>query len=232
MVEQKNPAALIPLFISLILHGIILSAFPLFRYLPQKKKIPRFEVTYQSHSGIKSNKDRGGVSREFLSQQVNVPQKPLPETINQNDQLIKLDLSKLFAHRETIAVPKPKVNMPAPKKQKISLKDLPAEMSKDPAYLGYLDIIRKKIQDAVYYFSDKYFFFNNPQQGKVFVSFIVESNGTLKEVYLHKEKSSSNALLQKIALMAVEEASPFEKFPQELNYNERAFNLEISFEIE
>mgnify|MGYP001570792000 FL=1 len=105
-------------------------------------------------------------------------------------------------------------------------------MSKDPAYLGYRDILRKKIQDAVYYYSDKYFYFDNPHEGKVFVFFIVYSNGALREVLIQDNKSTQNELLRKIALIAIQRASPFDTFPAELNYDERAFNLEISFEIE
>lgn len=234
MYEPETNTIKTPFLISLIVHTLILASLPLFKYLPAKKQFIDLELTYQSPaSGMKAHTNKGGISKELLSvQQKSLPNAPLPVKAQQKNEPLPLDLSKLLKPKETISIPKPKVDPLTEKKQKISLKDLPTEMSKDPAYLGYRDILRKKIQDAVYYYSDQYLYFDNPQEGKVFVSFIVQSNGALSEVLIQDNKSTPNELLRKIALIAIQRAAPFDKFPAELTYDERAFNLEISFEIE
>lgn len=232
MFKREISPSPMPFLISLIIHSTILASLPLFKHFPLRKQFINLEITYQTHSGIKSKKDRGGISKELLAaQQKSLPKTSLPNTVPHKEPL-PIDISKLFRPKETISIPKPKISPPNRKKQKIILKDLPVETSKDPAYLNYRDIIRKRIQDAVYYYSDKYFYFDNPQEGKVFVSFIVKSNGRLKEMLIQEDRSSQNNLLRKICLTAIQNASPFDKFPKELNYDERFFNLEISFEIE
>ena len=233
MFQQKPNTIQVPLLISLFVHGIILVCLPIFRYLPQKKPFVNLEVTYRSATGIKAKQNRGGVSEELLKvAQKNLPDAPQAETLRHKESPLAIDLSKLIQTRETFAVPKPKI-VPIPqRKQKINLKNLTPEMSKDPAYLNYQNIIRKKIQDAIYLFSERFFYFDKPLQGKIFVSFIVSSNGSLREILIQDDKSSNEALLRKITLAAIQEAAPFNKFPKELNYDERIFNLEISFELE
>lgn len=233
MFEREADTAGAPFLISLILHGVILTSLAFYKYLPEKKQSTNLEVTYQILSGIKSKKNRGGISKELLSvQQKSLPSASLPVRMQQKKEPLPIDLSRLIKPKETIAIPKPRISPPTQRKQKINLRNLPVAMSKDPAYLGYQDILRTKIQDAVYYYSDKYFYFDNPHEGKIFVSFLVRSNGTLKEMLIQESKSTKNDLLRKIARIAIQQASPFDKFPRELDYDERAFNLEISFELE
>jgi outer membrane biosynthesis protein TonB len=47
-----------------------------------------------------------------------------------------------------------------------------------------------------------------------------------------EEKSSADVYLTEIALKSVNDASPFPKFPTELDYFQLSFNVIISFEIE
>ena len=92
--------------------------------------------------------------------------------------------------------------------------------------------MRKKIQDKAYYYADQYFFFDNPREGKVFVTFTITAQGQLKEFLILEDKSTQDLILQKIVRVAIESASPFQKFPSDLKYDERTFNQEISFELE
>lgn len=221
------------LFISLIIHAVVLASLPFFKSVPSRRELTPLEVTYRHFTQKISKKNQHGISKELFSdKQRELPKAELPQEKPQIDQTQKVDLSKLFQPKESIAVPKPQTLTQTPRVKKISLKNPPEETSKDPAYLSYRDIIRRKIQDKVYYYSDQYFYFDNPREGSIFVSFSVSSDGALKELTILEEKSSNDAILRKIADMAIKSASPFEKFPQDLNYDERSFSLEISFEIE
>jgi len=92
--------------------------------------------------------------------------------------------------------------------------------------------IRKKIQDSIYYYSEQFSFFDSPQEGKVFVSFIIDSKGFLRHLEIYDDISTPIEVLKKIVRTAINSASPFDAFPPELKYDQRTFNLEISFEIE
>ena len=230
--NQENVLS-VTLLVSLLIHATILASLPLFKNIPQKKELTNIEVTYKSSSGKKSKRDRGGISRELLSvRQRKLPKTTVPQDKPKRELHHKLDLSELSKPKETIAVSKPQLPSSTLKKQRISLKNLPVEMSKDPVYLGYRDLIRKKIQDKVYFYSDQYFFFNTVKEGKIFVTFTIGSNGKLKEFSILEHKSAKDKLLQKIVTTAIQKASPFQKFPKDLKYDERSFNIEISFEIE
>ena len=226
---NQNNAPRVTLIISLVIHVVILSSLPLFKNIPQKKELTNIEVTYKSHTGKKSKRDRGGISEKFLSvKQKKLPKTALPQDRPEIEQYHKIDLSEFSKPKEAITISKPK--LPTFAKQKISLKNLPVEMSKDPVYLGYRDIVRKKIQDRVYYYSDQFFYFDYPREGKIFVSFTITSDGKLKELSILEDKSSADDILKRIVLTAIKKSSPFQRFPKDLKYDERSFNLEISFE--
>ena len=227
---NQNNAPRVTLVISLVIHVVILSSLPLFKNIPQKKELTNIEVIYKSSTGKKSKRDRGGISKRFLSvEQKKLPKAAIPQDRPEIEQYHKIDLSKFSKPKETITISKPKLSTFA--KQKISLKNLPVEMSKDPVYLGYRDIVRKRIQDRVYYYSDQYFYFDYPREGKIFVSFTITSDGKLKELSILEDKSSADDILKRIVLTAIKKSSPFQRFPKDLKYDERSFNLEISFEI-
>ncbi|MFC1645636.1 energy transducer TonB [Candidatus Omnitrophota bacterium] len=221
------------LVISVVIHAAILACIPFLKSIPQKKDLTSLEVTYRYIAKELSKQNRHGISKELLAPNLKtLPKVELPQDKPKIEQNHKIDFSKLFKPRESISVPKPHSLKKTPKVKKISLRSLPVEESKDPAYLSYRDIIRRKIQDQVYYYSDQYFYFDNPREGNIFVSFSVSSNGELKELSILEDKSSGDMILKKIATVAIKSSSPFQKFPKDLKYDERSFNLEISFEIE
>lgn len=230
---QQEDSLKTTLLLSLIIHVAILASLPFFKSVPSKKELTTLEVTYRHFTQKISKQNRHGISRELLTERPReLPKAELPQDRPKIEQAHKIDLTKLFKPRESISVPKPQTLKQAPRVKKIRLKNPPVETSKDPAYLTYRDIIRRKIQDSVYYYSDQYSYFDNPREGSIFVSFTVTSDGKLKGLSISEDKSSTDILLKKIATMAINNASPFQKFPKELNYPERSFNLEISFEIE
>jgi len=230
--NQDNTAA-VTLFLSLAIHTAILVGLPFYNRIPPKKALTNLEVTYGKYYAKKGEENRGGVSKELLA----IKQKPLPKAIIPQEkpsieQPYKLKMEEFSKPQETIAIPKPELPTPSLKKQKITLKELPVETSKDPVYLGYRDIIRRKIQDRVYRYSEQYFYFDYPREGKIFVSFTLNPNGELMDFSIIEDKSSKDNILKKIVATAIEKSSPFQRFPKDLRRENHSFNLEISFETQ
>lgn len=100
--------------------------------------------------------------------------------------------------------------------------------SKDKSlYLDYYQGIREKIRSAA---SSSYY--NYSQTGDVCLSFILNSDGTLKNIEICESGTNSTNTLKKIALNSVQEAAPFPSFPKGLNQKQLSFNVIISFERE
>jgi TonB family protein len=112
-------------------------------------------------------------------------------------------------------------------KKKITLPPVDMEkMNNNPSYVSYYQFVREKIRRAVYQN------YSRDDTGEVYLSFIISSNGILREVRLIEEKSSVNYYLRETALRSIRDASPFPSFPEELDYPQLSFNVIISFEFE
>jgi hypothetical protein len=221
------------LLISLIMHAAILASMPYMKSVPKKKELTNLEITYRHFAQTIGKQKKHGISKELMSSRPkNLPKAEIPKSAPKIQENLKIDPARLTKPNQSISIPKPQINTQRPKIKRINLKDLPVETSKDPAYLSYRDIIRRKIQDKVYYFSDQYFYFDNPREGKIFISFTIASDGSLRDFLILDDKSSNDAILIKIVNKTMKDASPFDKFPKDLKYDERNFNLEISFELE
>jgi len=97
----------------------------------------------------------------------------------------------------------------------------------NPKYLNYHEHIRNKIRNRAYLYVD------NPQFdiGEVYLTFVLLSNGVLKQIQIIEDKTAANSFLKTVGLRSVKESSPFPPFPQGLEYPELSFNVIISFKI-
>ena len=111
-------------------------------------------------------------------------------------------------------------------KKKVSLPPVDTAKIDNPLYLNYYQLVREKIRRAAYQN------YSSNETGEVYITFIISNDGYLKDVRLVEEKSSANYLLREIALSSVKNASPFPRFPKDLDYPRLSFNVVISFEIE
>ncbi len=226
--------------ISLLIHGAILLQSPdlnPFSPAPKKQKI---EVRY-----IKENPQgklvadslpklaaKPGSGRQFLrsepflkldSKVVAASRVPPPYIEREN--ILKgpnrLENHGLPSARPTFAGP----DLLAIKK-KITLP--PIEMAKidNPGYISYYQIVREKIRRSAYQN------YTHNETGEVYLSFIISSDGLIRNARLVEERSGANDYLKGIALRSVNDASPFPNFPKELDYPQLTFNIIISFEIE
>ncbi len=112
-------------------------------------------------------------------------------------------------------------------KREVSVPVLKSEKITNPKYLSYTEKIRGKIRERAYAYINASEF----QEGEVYLTFVLLSNGILKDVKIIDEKTSANSYLRDAGLKSVTESSPFSSFPEDLNYPELTFNVVISFEI-
>ncbi len=113
-----------------------------------------------------------------------------------------------------------------PVKKRITLSQTDINKNSSPAYLGYSQMCREKVKRAAYQN------YTELVEGEVYLTFVVSSEGYLTDVRIFEDKSSANAYLREIALKSIRDASPFAKFPKELDYPQLTFNVVISFETE
>lgn len=123
---------------------------------------------------------------------------------------------------------KPNLNKPdiIEIKKKISLIPDDSIKNKNTAYLSHSQVVREKIRRNLYYN------YSGTETGEVYLAFVVSSDGTLQDIRVVEEKSTSIMHLQEIALKSIKDASPFPAFPKGLDYLQLSFNVIISFQIE
>lgn len=218
----------ITLLVSVIAHGVILLQNPnlgLFRTLKTEKLS---EVTY-----IKQ------IQKQELQEQKSAKMEPflkLPKKISVDKRVPPpfIEKASVFkgaaeaSSRRKITITKPVLADPdiIAIKKKITLPPIGMDKINNATYINYYQLVREKIKRAAYrnYSLD--------EEGEVYVSFIISSEGTLREVRIMEERTDSSSFLQKVALNSVRDAAPFPAFPKELDYPQLSFNVIISFEIE
>ncbi len=93
-------------------------------------------------------------------------------------------------------------------------------------FLDYYREIREKIR--------KYAILNYPAnfvEGEVYLTFTIDSAGSLKELSIVDFKSTEEFSLREAGLRSVKEASPFPSFPEGLTKKNLTFHIIISFEL-
>ena len=233
MFAEENTSR-ITLLISISIHLVILAGFSIIKLTPYNRNFTGLEISYVSSKEIaKFARDSQDGKRQIRQQkELGLPKNTLEKKLSDITLPKKVAIPNMIKPSQTFALSKPQALSELKKIKKITLKNFAEETSKDPVYLSYRGKIRKKIQDSVYFYSEQYSYFENPQEGKIFVSFTIDSKGMLQNIEIYDERSSPIELLKKIVQTAINAASPFETFPPELKFDQRTFNLEISFEIE
>lgn len=204
--------------ISAIIHAAMFAVIPLqtTNIVPVPKKT--LEVAYrQNIRGIKPEK--------FRPTQVREPEKPLePLKKNSISEFIKKDLIPKSTDTNT-SKPYALETQFEPKKS-ISLRNIPGETFKTPEYKSYYQIIREKIRHQAYSY------YKNLEEGEVYLSFILASDGSVNDLIVIEKKTTASAYLTEIARRSVQEAAPYPAFPEKLKKNSQlSFNVSIAFEF-
>ena len=214
---------------SLIIHLAILTYLSVHYLRLWQKDSKQTEVTYQV---IK--KKRAEVDKEARNLKIIKEEKPLqdikvltaktqeffPQAKDMKD-VPRLSDKLGFGEKLTPKLPTLEGD------RKISIPFLQSEKISNPKYLSYNDAIRQKIKSKAYTYID------NPdfKAGEVYLTFILSSDGNLKQIKIIDEKTNANEYLRSIGQKSIEESSPFPPFPTDLNYPELTFNAVISFEV-
>jgi TonB family protein len=95
----------------------------------------------------------------------------------------------------------------------------------DSAYEKYYLGVREKIKSIL---EERSF----AKEGEVYVEFIINRNGFLRDLSLYKSSSANIRNLEVTALESIEQASPFPPFGDEMDEKELLFKLPIRFTCE
>ena len=111
-------------------------------------------------------------------------------------------------------------------KRKVSVPEIDSKRIKNPLYTEYYQNIRSRIREKAYYNYEQF------DAGEIYITFIIQNDGILKDIKIIEERTSANQYLRRISIRSVQQASPFPPFPEGLKYPELSFNVVISFEVE
>jgi len=218
----------IAIAISLVLHGAILLGNPDFNIFTSRQKEEVVEVSYIKEAKKPPEERKRSVSR--MQPFLKLPPKITADKRNPPPFMEKQDTP---GRSSAGNLPKPTFNKPEfakpdiiAVKKKITLPTVGLDKINNPSYISYYQIVREKIRRAAYQN------YTRTETGEVYISFIISNDGYLKETLISEERSSSSTYLREIALRSVKDASPFPRFPKELDYPQLSFNIVISFEIE
>lgn len=112
-------------------------------------------------------------------------------------------------------------------KRQIKIPMLDSDKMMGSRYMTYHEQVRDKIRNRAY------FYVNDPdfESGEVYLTFVLASDGELKQVKIIHEKTQANSYLKRVGLLSIKESSPFPPFSKDLDYPELTFNVVISFEM-
>lgn len=222
-------------------HGVILLTAPDFGLLSIQKKAKEVEITYvRAKQELK--KTLRNAPRPVVQGDITLPDVPTkltgqhlpppqyaqsPEVAQAKQNILRPvkemprggGFAKPAFSKPDFVVVKKKVTLPS-----INLNNL--DKINNPTYVSYYQVVREKIRRAAYQNYGK------TEEGEVYLSFIISSDGGIRDIRLVDEKSSGNSYLRETALRSIRDAAPFPAFPKDLDYPELSFNIVISFEIE
>ena len=109
--------------------------------------------------------------------------------------------------------------------RRVSIMPITSEKINNPVYAAYNEMVRDRIKEKVYENYDKV------EGGSVYLTFLLEANGTLKDARVVPEKTSAPQHLQDLSLRSLKEASPFPPFLKGMNLSEYPFNIDIQYQV-
>ena len=212
------------LILSLFIHLAVFAklSYPHIRNIA--KPFQNIEVTYYNLKLQTSKVDDLSKKAERAKEDLNKNTAVLLEKRPNGESMVK-DMSKLI-DKFTVSNKQPAMIMELHVKRKISVPALKSEKINNPLYQNYYQAVRSMIRERAYANYSKL------DTGEVYLTFVVLSNGTIKQVQLIDERTSANEYLKGISLKSIQESNPFPPFPKDLSYPELSFNVVISFEVE
>jgi len=208
---------------SLILHSFIFLHLPFFKTKINAEAVKKFQVTYlklkEEESYLRNKLKK--LKEEQIKKDL-ILDKSGSEARKIKPLGLEADKSRLL--KPSVTRPANLMNEPPAALKKIDLSNIENKQKDLPGYKNYYQLVRGKIKEIAYKN------YNIRETGDVYLSFKLNKNGYLENVFVDNGKSSASASLMGIASSSLSEASPFEPFPKELSSDSLSFNVIISFE--
>jgi len=225
-----NRSLQIAFLISFATHVVIVAQNPGYIFFPSTGKNRKaLEINYiKPPKTVKQEAKKTSLSRNepFLKvpSRITADKRTPPPFVSQEE----ISKASRQAMRKELSLDKPTLIKPdtIAIKKKITLPAVSLDKIGNPSYISYYQVVREKIRRAAYQN------YNRNETGEVYITFIISDAGYLRDVRLVEEKSRAADYLKNIALVSVKNASPFPRFPKELDYSQLSFNVVISFEVE
>lgn len=211
---------------SALFHAVVLAVFYFSNISYSARPFQTVEVIYHTELKVLPQSQPPPQKIQRVRQARIAPRPELLEKKGLSDQMlqtmdkerVKLDLPEKQPARISSADGKRHISVPMVRSEKIT----------SPQYVNYYEQIRSRIRNRAY------FYVNDPDfdVGEVYLSFILLSNGDLKQIRINDQRSRASQYLRSVGLRTIQEASPFPPFPSDLKYPELSFNVVIAFEME
>ena len=150
--------------------------------------------------------------------------KKLTETLPENS-LISKDVIKTSVPEIKRSAEKSKEIVKLNEKQQILTRKAELEkkdLSKNKSYISYYKLINEQLRQSVIYPS-------HFSEGEIGLSFILDSDGGLKDVKVIKTTAAESEVLKETAMQIVKRAAPFPPFPKNLQQTQLTFNIVFCF---
>ncbi len=217
------------LVLSLIIHAVLLSRFPFQHPRLLKETIRPIELIYQPVKAVIHKQETKVGARRAVpllpstDSRMSSSKIPLGAHVQNGPPLIKetgtLPSQWQLEKSQSVRIDTHSIG------RKISVPELKSEKINNPIYLDYYQIVRNKIKERAYRN------YSRLDAGEVYLTFVLASDGSLKQIKLVDEKTSAGAYLKDVGLKSIRDSSPFPSFPRDLAYPELSFNVVISFEV-
>jgi outer membrane biosynthesis protein TonB len=220
------------LLFSLSVHLIVLSIFSFFHFKMAKKTHQAVEIIYSTRTKAAplipiqtKEKEVSLLKEKKTAPKLDILTKKMDSPMSFQDSM--KDMTKSGEMNQTKKEVQ-KITSFEDASRRVTVPLLKSEKITNPKYLSYNEAIRQKIRQRAFTFV------NHPdfKQGEVYLTFVLDSNGNLKDLKIIDSKTHANDYLRGVGVKSVEQSSPFSPFPADLHYDELTFNVVISFQVD
>jgi len=225
------------LIFSFLIHAAVIGilSLPSSQGLLFSKSSKTIEVTYQNLKQLKVENKEIVVKDFKIAKRARPQEKQKVEVLTKNENMFSVfgsrirDISKMSGNLLTNQKKNPKITT-LDIGRKITLPPMGTTKITNPKYITYNDDMRATISRNIKQRAYTYVNHSDFEAGQVYLTFVLASDGVLKQLKIIDEKTSANDYLRSVALRSVRESSPFPPFPIGFDYPEFTFNLMISFQ--